>query len=262
MWLASNWEGSEVGPGVEQWHAELPDHVRRLINHPATVHRRYDKDWPKAKAQDAKPDLFAPDEDDEDEDGEEGEHEDGAEGFPLSEAGEPGADYTRESWLAEIGVIWEQGEAAWRDEFLDARVVERDAMPTPIAAAFDEAEAEIEAAVAREAALEVNAAARETDRVRLSGEPSSETVAVAVHKAAEEIRAVEAGEKAAPPIDFPDDGLRETAAVMSKDDFNQRLAVEEARLGKDAVAAVKKAHRYGRYRMDWPPILKALAALP
>jgi hypothetical protein len=255
MWLAANWEGSERGPGAELWHAELPDHVRRLINHPATVHRRYDKDWPAPPKYQARSDLYEADENDEED--EEGEEDEGrfAPGEGEGSGGEDDVGYTRESWLAAVRELWEAGETAWRDEFLDAETAMREV------AAFDEAEAELTASVEREAALEVNAEARETDRVRLSGEPSDERIGVAVLNAAEEIRAVRAGEKAAEPVVFPDDELGASPTEhMTKAEFDERLRVEEARLGKDVVAGVRRAHRNGRYRIDWAPILDELAA--
>jgi hypothetical protein len=255
MWLAANWEGSERGPGAEQWHAELPDHVRRLINHPATVHRRYDKDWPAPPKEKAKSDLY---EADEDEDEDEDEEDEGSFALGAGKGGEAG--HTRESWLAAVRELWEAGETAWRDEFLDAEQAMREAVPSSVAAAFDEVEAELTASVEREAALEVNATAREADRVRLSGEPSDERIGVAVLQAAEEIRAVRAGEKAAGAVVFPDDG--DVAPNMTKAEFDERLAAEERRLGKDVVAGVRRAHRWGRYRIDWAPILDELAAKP
>jgi hypothetical protein len=251
MWLAANWAVSELGPGVEEWHAKLPDHVRRLINHPATVHRRYDRDYPPAKDE-PNPDRLGLDNDSDDD-----EDEDEERGFALGEGKGKGEGYTYGEWLDAIRRIWDEGETAWRDEFLDSEQALREAIPSPEAAAFDAAEAEADAAVERERALEVNAAARDTDKVKLSGEPSAETIGVAIAQAAEEIRAVAAGEKAAVPLTFPDDSDAEP--LMSPAEFAQRLAAEETRLGKDVVATVKRAHRGGRYRIDWPVILDELA---
>jgi hypothetical protein len=218
------------------------------------VHRRYDKDYPPPQKEKGKPDLYAAGEEDEDED--DGEDE---EGFALGDprGDEDGADgYTRASWLAAVGELWEAGETAWRDEFLAAQSALRDVE------VIAEVEAELDAGVAHEAALEVAALARDTERVRLSGEPSAERIGVAVLNAAEENRAVRAGEKAAEPVVFPEDELGASPAEhMTKASFDERLKAEEARLGKKVVAAVKRSHRYGRYRIDWAPILGELALL-
>jgi hypothetical protein len=40
---------------------------------------------------------------------------------------------------------------------------------------------------------------------------------------------------------------------VSKAEFDGLVAEAEERLGKDVVAAVKRAHRNGRYRNDWAP---------
>lgn len=60
MWLADHWEA------VEAWHAELGEEVQRMINHPATIHRRFDRDHPMPRKA-AKEGLGAPDLGDDDE---------------------------------------------------------------------------------------------------------------------------------------------------------------------------------------------------
>ena len=68
------------------------------------------------------------------------------------------------------------------------------------------------------------------------------------------VQSLDVAKKAPPPDDL--DG----AARMSKAEFDRLVTQAEERLGKDVVAAVKRAHRNGRYSTDWAPILKELAS--
>jgi hypothetical protein len=57
-------------------------------------------------------------------------------------------------------------------------------------------------------------------------------------------------------------GSAEAPAPMAKAEFDRLVAVEEKRLGKEAVALIMRAHLGGRYRTDWPAILEELAGEP
>lgn len=264
VWMARNWEAVEQGenpdgPGVEIWHAELEVHQRRLINHPATVFRRYRDKYPKPTEQEEdkrKPDIYAADDDEIEEEGEEDNGETTTGSHGKSREPEPGIAYTEDDWLAELEEVWDRGAPAWQTKFLNT------AQPNRVSpATFDDAEEEIAAAVDKVRSAEVNADARRDAAIKLPGTPSNETIGVAVHHAAEYVAAVQSGEQEPLPADFPADDFDRSTERLSKAEFLAKLAESEERLGKDAVAAVKKAHRNGRYRTDWMAILTALSKL-
>ena len=172
VWLAEHWYK------VEPWYAELPPHVRRLINHPATVHRRYDRDHPSpkkmAKLSDNTMGWAAVDLGDDD-----------LQQRPLSLEGDEtppadASDETRESWFAAFEALWQRGENEWRAEAASRLVTITEADDV---APVGRVRKEVEAGQAVDPDQEVRELAKEIEAMRPSSEPTLERLAMVLNEA-------------------------------------------------------------------------------
>jgi hypothetical protein len=117
VWLAKNWATVEI------WHANLPDNRRRIINHPAVVHRQFNADHPVPRKESApKPDPYQEEFDEDEEENNEGEtfeffneREDADEADEPIPA-EPVEGETKEQWMDAFTRVWARGLIEWRRE--------------------------------------------------------------------------------------------------------------------------------------------------
>lgn len=178
MWLAKNWDM------VAPWHAELDDDVRRLVNHPATVRRRFTDDHPLPVKVPAEAADDEPDELDDDGGGDEDVFAFAPEGeeqeVPLSEDQlmDGFENYWRTIPLATRMRIAER-IVHWFTEQTEMQAQP----PTDGTEHVDEAEGEINRAVAKDKGRRVRALASRKAATSTSGVSQPERVAMTVAEA-------------------------------------------------------------------------------
>lgn len=119
IWMAQNWDV------VLEWHTELKEHIRRLVNHPTTVRRRFKLDKtirnpaPLPPPKDEKDESEQEDDPDEAEDEEDNPEKpkrkpihDPAEDNP-DKVVEPPAPPNLESYLADFEMLWRHVQQLW-----------------------------------------------------------------------------------------------------------------------------------------------------